>query len=308
MNRLLPMVLTALAVLSARARGAEPWADPAMPVTNGLEFWLDATRVPQASGANAASPPRTGGALAAWHDASGRKRDARQDAPGRRPVFAEVGAKQPAPVVQFDGRDDALVADVDGIDLRDFTLFIVAAPYSNQGLFRAMFAVNERNQNDYTTGINVDLGPGGSGAFEQVNVEGRGFSGARDLMNDGASFPLGTFHTIALSSAAGQQVGLHLDGSMHSQRPRTADSIRPQELRVGSRWANPGPNNPGETGYLDGAIAEVLLFSRKLPDDERAKVEQYLRAKHAPLFEIKGLPPRPPVQVLVPRRGMIGKW
>ena len=301
MKRVVQRFAAIVCLLScSRLYGAEKWADPRLPVSEGLEVWLDATTLAAATEANGASPPRAGGAVATWFDASGTKRDARQDAPGKRPVYVPDRGSPKAPVVQFDGRDDAVLADVDGLDLRDFTLFVVASPYSNQGLFRAMLAVNERNQNDYTTGINVDLGPGGSGSFETVNVEGRGFSGVKDLLNDGASSPLGTFHTVALSSSAGGNVALSFDGAKHAQRPRTADPIRPHELRVGARWANPGPNNPGEMGYFDGAISEVLVYSRRLSDEERTKVEQYLRAKHAPLFEIKGLPPRPPVQMLVP--------
>lgn len=310
MNTLTRWLLVALlaAAFPGASSAAEKWADARLPVAEGLEVWLDATTLPAASGANGVSPPRAGGGVGVWYDGSGKKRDARQDAPGKRPQWrvdlaepqADFGELSRVAVIQFDGRDDTLVAEVAGLNLRDFTVFVVGAPFSNQGMFRALLAVNERGKNDYTTGINIDLGPGGSGAFEQVNVEGRGFSGARDLLSDGASFPFGTFHVLALTSNAGGQVRLVADAKPQAERPRTGDPITPDELRVGARWANPGPNNAGETGYFDGAFAEVLVYRRKLSDADRAKVERYLRDKHAPLLALKGVPSRPPVQMLVP--------
>ena len=39
------------------------------------------------------------------------------------------------------------------------TVFLVAAPGSNTGDFRAPFAGHEPGKNDYTSGMNIDLGP-----------------------------------------------------------------------------------------------------------------------------------------------------
>src|SRR5437868_1942474 len=177
--------LVACLVVTSTVRAAEKWADPRLPVPDGLDVWFDATTLAAASEADGSSPPRAGG----------------------------------------------------------------------------------------------------SGAIEQLNVEGRGFSGARDRLNE--SYPFGTFQVLSLSSCAGESVKLFADAKPQAERPRTGDSIRPDELRVGARWANPGADKNGETGYLDGAIAEVLVYHRRLSDDERAKVEQYLTAKHAPLLALK---------------------
>src|SRR5688500_12623174 len=122
---------------------AEKWADPKLPVTEGLELWLDAARLPAANEANGVSPPRAGGGVSVWYDASGRKRDARQDGPGRRPQFrTDLATVSAAPAIVFDGRDDVLVSDITGVDLRDFTVFVVASPYAG-GVFRAILAANE---------------------------------------------------------------------------------------------------------------------------------------------------------------------
>ena len=300
-SRVALSLVLVLMSLPSPAPAAEKWADPNLPVADGLGLWLDATRIAAAAEAGGASPPREGGAVSVWHDGSGTKRDARQDAPGRRPVFRTgMTGTRAAPVVQFDGRDDGLLADVPGIDLKNFTVFVVACPFSNRGAFRAMLSTNVRGQNDYTTGFNIDQGNAGTGRFDRVNVEGRGFSGERDLLFDQASFPFGTFHVLALTSDAGDAVRLAVDATPQATRPRGAGPIEPNELRVGCRFANPAPGRDGETGFFDGAIAEVLVYDRALTDDERAKVGKYLRHKHAPLFALKGVPPKPPVQMLVP--------
>src|SRR5688500_14130003 len=296
-------VLCLLTVAATRpCLAAEPWADSKLPVRDGLELWLDAPRLPAAYEANTSSPPRAGGGVAVWYDASVRKRDAAQDAPGRRPAFrTDLVPGQAVPVVAFDGRDDGLLCQLAGLALRDFTVFVVAAPFSNAGTFRGFLSANERGKNDYHTGINVDLGGGGSGEWARVNVEGRGFSGERDLLADDASFAFGTFHALALSSAAGRsEVSLRVDGKFQGSRPRQGgETLRPDELRVGYRFANPTPAG-GDIGFLDGAVAEVLVYDGVLADAELRSVEEYLAEKHAALLALKGVPQRPVVQMLVP--------
>ena len=300
-KRHLLCVLTVSLLAATSSGAADPWSDPKLPVSDGLELWLDATRIAQASEAAGAAPPRPGAAVGAWYDGSGNKRHAQQPAQGRRPILkTDLVPGGPAPVMLFDGRDDGLVADVAGMNLKDFTLIAVASPFSNGGFYRAILAANEANQNDFTSGLNLDQGGGGTSKFERVNLEGKGFGGEKDLLNEAATFDFGTFHTLCLTGQAGGYVRLHFDGAAHSSRPRTADSITPSELRVGMRYAGPGQPQPAEMGFFDGGIAEILIYRRVLSDNERAKVEAYLRQKHAPLFTLKGVPSRPTVQMLVP--------
>src|SRR5256885_6058008 len=126
---LLAVMIGAVFAAAPAALAVEKWADPGLKVTDGVELWLDATRLPSAYESNATSPPRAGGAVAVWYDASGHKRDALQDAPGRRPTFrTDLVKGQSVPALSFDGRDDGLLATVSGLDFHDFTVFVVAAP------------------------------------------------------------------------------------------------------------------------------------------------------------------------------------
>ncbi|MBM4003969.1 MAG: hypothetical protein FJ295_11900 [Planctomycetes bacterium] len=55
----------------------EPWIDRRLPVSEGLELWLDASTIPAAAAANGhvVPPPNPGSRLAppiaVWHDGSG---------------------------------------------------------------------------------------------------------------------------------------------------------------------------------------------------------------------------------------------
>ncbi|HVL11808.1 MAG TPA: hypothetical protein VM529_04555, partial [Gemmata sp.] len=89
-------------VLVPAARAVEPWADPKLPVKDGLELWLDAGRIDATSKAAKEKLP-VGGKLAAWFDGSGKGRHVRQAAEGARPTVMKVGD---AAVVRFDGEDD----------------------------------------------------------------------------------------------------------------------------------------------------------------------------------------------------------
>src|SRR5258707_8957079 len=60
------------------------------------------------------------------------------------------------------------------------------------------------------------------------------------------------------------------------------------ELTVGARCFSNTPEQPHTQGFLDGDIAEVLIFNRALSDTERSAVERYLLAKHAALRSSNG--------------------
>ncbi len=45
--------------------------------------------------------------------------------------------------------------------------------------FRGLFATNARGRRDYESGLTIDLGPGPTQSFDQLNIEGSGFGGNR---------------------------------------------------------------------------------------------------------------------------------
>ncbi|MCA9060870.1 MAG: hypothetical protein KDA85_20300, partial [Planctomycetaceae bacterium] len=84
--------------------------------------------------------------------------------------------------LRFDGEDDCLRLTQTGLSTESLTVFLVAAPHGNPGEFRGLFAANAKEQRDYQSGLTIDLGPGPTRCFDQLNVEGAGFAGAQDLL------------------------------------------------------------------------------------------------------------------------------
>jgi len=293
-------VVAAIALVAIESSAIERWADPKLPVREGLELWFDASRE------NAAREGRrplvaNGGPLDQWHDASGLKRHVRQPvSPARPRLIRESGGA----VVRFDGNDDFLSAANLESSFTNITLFIRAAPRTNAGGFRAFLAFNRAGENDYTSGMTVDFSFAATPQFESLNVEGRGFTGAQDLFP--GAFPFGLMHTLTIMSDA-VSVRLWLDGLPQGRRPRSAGAPMPDEFTLGARHYSNTAEPPFTQGFFNGDIAEVLLYSRVLSEGERTEVERYLGSKHTAL-ELDGrrLVPLiavsnpPPVQMFLP--------
>lgn len=299
------LLLVALASTS-RLYAVEPWADPKLPVSDGLELWLDAGRIEEGSkDINLAAV--VDGKIVLWPDASGKKRNPLQiRSLAARPKLVKFGDSA---VVRFDGEDDHLRITERKGELKEFTLFIVVAPRANPGDFRGFFALNTADGRDYETGLTIDMGPGGTPRFTQLNVEGKGFGGWANVMKPGGPFgKLVTLETRGEEKVIRQLV----DGVAAGERARQLQPLSLQEITVGARFYTNGPGKQEVRGFAKCDIAEVLLFNRALSDNETKKVRAYLNAKHAALK--KALPPEPdgvgnllvpiadppPVQVLVP--------
>jgi putative heme-binding domain-containing protein len=296
--------------LASSLAAAEPWADPRLTVTAGLELWLDASRLNAAQEGQQRPALKDRSSVEVWWDASGQGRHVRQKAKDEQPQFIQVG---PDAVIRFDGHNDHLRFTGPEQSLASITVFVVAAPHTNLGDFRAFLAANAAGQRDYETGFTLDMSAGPTLEFEQVNVEGNGFGGARNLLT--APSPFGTIRVLEASTDADRKVvQLVVDGKPSGERPWTSAPLRVDELTVGARYYNNGPEAQRVSGFLRGDIAEVLIYNRVLKAEESKAVGDYLAAKYLRLkqtlpAELK-LPGAgqllvrvknpPPVQMLVP--------
>lgn len=298
----LPLAALALLLAATSApAGPEPWADPKLPVKDGLELWLDATRA-----AGKEKPPASGGKLAAWSDGSGKARPLRQTADDAKPTLLRAGD---AGLVRFDGVDDHLRATGQKGQLRDFTLFVVLAPRTNGGDWRGFVGTNAAGGRDYETGLTVGFGAAGTPRMSDLNVEGRGFTGGRNLLKTPG--PFGKLHTFEVRGGA-KAVRAFVDGQPSGERPRQIEPLSLEEITVGARFPMGGGENPTARGHVRADFAEVLLYNRELSDAEAKQVNDYLTAKYAKLRD--NLPPDgdgraeplvsvtdpPPVQVFAP--------
>ncbi|HEX4149081.1 MAG TPA: ThuA domain-containing protein, partial [Pirellulales bacterium] len=212
--------------------------------------------------------------------------------------------------LRFDGRASFMSADKLDLALDETTVFVVAAPFSDAGGFRAFLAMNADGQNDYTSGLTLDQGRQGADQLTALNVEVAGSKRPMDFTVDPAEF--GRLRRLCVTSKVGPGgTKLYLDGRSLGQRDRRPSQIRLDQLTVGARfYTNGGP--PATRGFLAGEIAEVLIYGRLLSEAEQASVDQYLAARYGhlrpvpmpsssaaarPLPRVKG---PPPVQIFAP--------
>lgn len=266
-------------LLATRLTAVERWADTKLTVTNGLQMWLDASRQLDARQQLNLRPLPDGSRVDCWLDGSGHRRDVSQLQRESTPQL-RMGAG--VAWISFDGQNDFLAANRLGLAFSNATLFVVAAPKSNAGFFRGLFACAQTSQNDYTRGLNVDLGPLGGARFDYLNIESAGAGGARNFLKTGVSF--GSFHVLAVQVGTGPSgIKTWLDGQLHGSRERAASLIRADDLVIGGRLYSNTADLPHAQGFLEGRIAEVLLYDRTFSEAEREQVTAYLTRKYAAL-------------------------
>jgi putative heme-binding domain-containing protein len=304
-------VILTLVGMFERIQAAEPWTDKRLPESEraGLVVWLDASA--QAAARQALGKPVLveSGPVDVWFDGSGGGRHFGQRREDSRPMLRDHGGTRS---LLFDGEKDVLTWAGMRQEYKELTVFIVAAPASSVGDFRAFLSGHETGKNDYTSGLNIDQGPGYSANWNFVNAEGNGFGGVVNLMN--RAFRFGEFHQVSLIIDSGNDgVRMFVDGRAGGKRRRAAGGMRVDEMAVGARIYNNEGGAPNPRGFFDGDIAEVLVYDRALDDAERTAVEKYLGAKYAnvkpapvlrqkapgavPLVAVKD---PPPVQMLIP--------
>ena len=293
---------------STLAEATEPWSDPRLPVSNGLVIWLDASRLTDAHQARGQQPVQNGDPLALWPDGSGHHRDLTQKEKKAQPVFQPTGDFH---AVHFSGNGAHLRRSGLKQALKEMTVFMVSAPYSNPEPFTAWFSMSEVGRNDFETGFNIDQGVGSPPALQLVNIEGAGSIGQKNLLSK--SVPYGSVLRMCVTSTPGKDgTSLSVNGKPHGTRDRAGTApIQLDEFVVGGRRYNFG-NPPEVRGFLHGDIAELLVFDHVLSPEDRSAVEKYLEAKYGaieplpvpgmdnpgkPLERVKA---PPPVQVLLP--------
>ena len=244
-------------------------------VRDGLQLWLDASRVNDSRKAAGESELANGDATAAWFDGAIEGRRVEQPEQNAQPKLVKIGDSW---VLRFDGEDDHLRLAKTGQKLDAATVFVVVAPHANPGDFRGFFAANANERRDYQSGMTLDLGPGPTFKFDQLNVEGIGFGGAHDLLDSSHDF--GTLHIVeAIVDPATKQIELAIDGKSEGKRPFNATALSFDEITVGARFCNNGRGPQHMFGPFRGDIAELLVYDRVLTNDETKSVREYLNVQ-----------------------------
>ena len=218
-------------VLSAadetKVPSAEKWSSPNLKVTSGLDVWLDAAQQNAARKALDKAQLADGRQLDAWYDSSGHGRHVVQKQTGSQPTFAEADGHA---LVRFDGQDDYLQLSDLKAEYRDLTVVIVAAPFANQGQFRAFLAMNKVGVNDYVSGLTLD-----QGAWPSPRRCTRGACGAASARPAGRS--------ASATAASGPPTTWTRRSGAPSTTPRSITRRRAarasRSVRCGSRASSP---------------------------------------------------------------------
>jgi putative heme-binding domain-containing protein len=287
--------------------GVETWTDKRLPVTKGLLLWLDGAKLADGRKTLGHPPLVDGDPVDLWPDGSGGKRHVGQKQAAIRPTYHQLGDYR---AVRFDGRSTHLRLSSIGHSFHELTVFVVAAPYSSPEPFSAMLGMSQKGKNDFETGLNIDQAVGNPPRLEVVNIEGAGNQGMKNLAQE--TVPYGTVVRLCVSSSPGMNgTTLWINGKRQGSRDRAGRSIvHMDELVIGARYYTLG-GPPEVRGFLDGDIAEVLIFDHVLSEVDRAAVENYLYHKYVavPFLPIPGVAggkpvvrvkDPPPVQMFVP--------
>ncbi|MBA4104163.1 MAG: hypothetical protein C0485_00265 [Pirellula sp.] len=291
---------------AAAGSGAEQpaWVNPELTVTDGLVLWVDASVQSAALALFGIGEYATDAPVEKWLDGSGYDRHLLQPDEKNRPKIRVDGRLA---AMRFDGRSAHLSLKDAGLQFDELTIFIVAAPFSNEGIFRGLLSMHAEGESDFLSGINIDQGVSPSTSFSFLNVEGAGAGAMQNLRTQ--NNPFLQFRRLAVTSGVGPEgVELFVDGELEAKRARTDSVVRMDELIIGGRLY--GAEEP--RGFFDGEIAEIIIYDRVLSREELAVVDEYLAEKYAAVGPIPPPPPKqgggtiarvaapPPVQVLVP--------
>ncbi len=283
-----------------------------IPVRDGLVLHFDAAEQ-SAARQRASLPALTSSApLDRWVTTAPPESVQSQPLAAARPIFRQAESEA---FVSFDGKDDFLPIGGARQLSPAVTIFVLAAPRGNAGQFSALFSCAEAGQNDYTSGLNLDLGPNASDQLSVLNVESAGAGGFRDWLepakNLAAELPFENFHVFTVRSRIGEKGNeLFLDGIQLGERTRLESNIGLDEMAIGARICSNDPAQaPFAQGFFHGDIAAVLVYNRALDDREREQIEQALFSRTPALnalaaggsgHALEAIANPPPVQMLVP--------
>jgi len=250
-----------------------------LPVTSGLELWLDASNR-SSIGTPDGSPLADGAKVAAWGDVltggNTTSHTAVQTSAARQPVWVEsVPGLGGMSAVRFDGSSASGQGDRLGINAplalgRDTTQFFVALDTeqtsSTQSCCRPLLSENTFNLNGNGHGFGF-MRPGMS---QDLHLY-RGDTPTSRIFQDVAGSPDDAFHVYTIITD--DDLRLDLDGFPLASAGSTFDNP------TGTAYTIGGNVNVNARHYL-GDIAEIIIFNRVLSPSEINSVGIYLESKY----------------------------
>lgn len=244
--------------------------EPYQVMYNNLILWLDG-----ADPDNDGTPPPNNTPVSTWQDKSSRNNDAIQIAGGMQPRFAtstpfftptDTDGKS---ALLFDGTNDFMGVDISDLNNSNYTIFVVMARANGNGNQYALGTLST------TTNEGLSIGYGANHGNHPLYQLGQ--------FNNNLNIPGERFRSPSPVMIMGG---------------RRADKILRVFLRDGSvLWVNrddgdplvniPAGNTDGSSGaigrafsnYLNGYIAEILVYNADMGEIDRSRISSYLMRK-----------------------------
>lgn len=265
LTRSVSFCLAVLAV-SACSLAAEP-APPREPFAGpDLVLWLDAQHIDGRGDTN--RPPRHGDPIDVWGDRSSHRNDARQAIPQFRPTYARDAMDGGLAAVHFEAAQGQHLSagNPPSLDLSVLTAYVVAQA-GRSGSDVWLFSKN--HWGPPWTGYGIAIGKEGLCPWPHLALE----TGAHGYFQFGGN--LGSGFRIVEVRYDGKIVEGRLEARSDREQVVSGRIARnDQALTIGTL----GPQ------FLEGEIAEILIYRRALDDQEREQTSRYLMGKY-------GLPP-----------------
>lgn len=239
---------------------AEPCAGPV--AGPDLVLWLDA----RDAGGESLTPeaPADGTPLAAWHDKSSHRHHARQSEPARRPVLARDALGPGRHAVRFTAPQRQFLATdpSPGLNLHHLTAFVVARARPAGG---DAWLLSKNSWGPPWSGYGIAVSRDGLRAWPHLGLD----TGNHGYLRFGGALD----HAFRLVEIRFD--GTTLQGQLEENRAST-------QAATGRIAPNPLPLALGTLGdqFLDGEIAEVLLYRRALGPEECRQTRHYLLERH----------------------------
>lgn len=267
-----PLIAATFSSAKATENGSGNEANGSLPKDN-LILSLNAKEL--ATQFSEESTPR----IEAWQNLANAQLSAQQAEKSSRPELVFI---EDQPVVRFDGEATYLRIESQPTTASQLTLFVVAAPYENPGDFRGIVSTNAIGQRDYQSGFNLDFGPGPTRTMSFLNVEGKGFGGARNLSSKDR--PFGKLYVYELVIDCGQgRMELLVNGNVEGERSIDSQSIALDQWTIGARYYTNGPGAQMPTGPARVDVAELLAWNDVLDSRTRESIRQQLIHKYEKL-------------------------
>lgn len=223
-----------------------------LPVTSGLEFWVSASQIP-------AQSDNTSILYGGWPEISGNRRHAGRM--GTTPKYRTASGPNSTPCIQLNGTSDffSVYSFMSGISMTAAEMFVVSKvatdpPVSAKSSHPVASWDGLGSVGNHYPWITGDI------------LDGFASNARKTVGNPAPS--LTSWRTYNARSAAGAW-SAHLDGT---QLFTTATNT------VSFASAQPKLGNTGSGVFMEGFIAEVIIFSRVLSSGERSQIHTYLNS------------------------------